>query len=31
MHARAARQIALEFFESDAVLTRFVEEAGIAP
>jgi hypothetical protein len=31
VHARAARQLAQEFFESDVVLTRFVEEARIAP
>ena len=30
-HARTARRIAEEYFDSDRVLGRFVEEAGIAP
>jgi hypothetical protein len=30
-HSRAARALAEEYFDSDKVLGRFVEEAGVAP
>jgi hypothetical protein len=30
-HARAARAIAEEYFDSDRVLTALIEEAGVAP
>jgi hypothetical protein len=30
-HARTARELAEALFDSDVVLTRFVERAGVAP
>ena len=30
-HARAARALAEEYFDSDRVLARFLDQAGVAP